>query len=251
MTKLKKLKRNWDELGKIDPLWATITSPEKKERKWRVNEFFETGLKEVDALMKYIESLGINIPHRQALDFGCGVGRVSQALTKYFDMVYGVDIAPSMIDLAKRYNRHRYKCKPRARRRAKCKYYLNETDNLMLFTDDYFDFIYSSITLQHIPPEYCWKYIREFLRVLVPQGLLIFQVPDEPSLRASVRELCSRLKAKCLGQPRIEMYGIERREVIKLVEENGGRIVDITQDKATGPEWRSLRYCVTKRAPDG
>ena len=36
-----------------------------------------------------------------ALDFGCGVGRLSQALTKYFEQVAGVDISHTMIAKAK------------------------------------------------------------------------------------------------------------------------------------------------------
>ena len=38
---------------------------------------------------------------RSALDFGCGIGRLSQALAEHFDQVYGVDISPKMIELAR------------------------------------------------------------------------------------------------------------------------------------------------------
>src|ERR1700682_912533 len=40
------------------------------------------------------------------LDFGCGVGRLTQGPASYFASVRGVDIAPSMIELAKRHNRY-------------------------------------------------------------------------------------------------------------------------------------------------
>ncbi|WP_420485333.1 class I SAM-dependent methyltransferase [Iningainema tapete] len=109
---------------------------------------------------------------KTALDFGCGVGRLSQAMVQYFETVHGVDISPSMLKLADKYNQHG----------SKCKYHLNDQDNLKLFPDNYFDFIYSKITLQHMEPQYSRRYIREFLRILAPQGLLIFQIPSQSTL---------------------------------------------------------------------
>jgi SAM-dependent methyltransferase len=166
---LKELQRNWDELGKIDPLWAILTDPKKVNRKWSRREFFRTGEEEISGVMRYIDSLHIPLARRKALDFGCGVGRLTQALCRYFDQVCGVDIAPSMINLALKYNRYG----------SRCRYHLNVSDDLRLFGDDDFDFIYSSIVLQHIRPEYCERYVREFLRVLAPNGILIFQIPSE------------------------------------------------------------------------
>jgi len=68
------------------------------------NEFFESGLKEINAVMRYVESLGIDVSRRRALDFGCGVGRLTQAIANYFEEVYGVDIALSMIEQATKCN---------------------------------------------------------------------------------------------------------------------------------------------------
>jgi hypothetical protein len=42
-----------------------------------------------------------------------------------------------------------------------------------------FDFIYSDIALQHIPPDQSRAYIAEFLRVLRPGGLAVFQLTAE------------------------------------------------------------------------
>lgn len=60
----------------------------------------------MDALIEYVRSLNIDCPRKHALDFGCGVGRLTQALAAHFDEVTGVDISPSMIKLAKKYSRH-------------------------------------------------------------------------------------------------------------------------------------------------
>lgn len=166
---IKDLQKNWNEFGKTDPLWAILVDPTKKGRKWKIKEFFETGNREIDTIMKYIESLDIKISYKKALDFGCGAGRLTQALTNYFDDVHGVDIAPSMIKLANKNNRYN----------EKCHYHLNEVNNLKLFEDNSFNFIYSNIVLQHMEPEYGKNYIKEFLRVIIPGGLTVFQIPCE------------------------------------------------------------------------
>jgi len=247
---IKELQKNWNKFGKIDPFWAIMTRSNKKRNKWRIEEFFNTGIKEINEIIKYIELLDFNVPHRKALDFGCGIGRLTQALANYFDKVCGVDIAPSMIKLANKYNRHG----------GKCKYYLNEMDNLRLFPDNSFDFIYTNITLQHMEPQYSKNYIKEFLRILIPHGLCIFQQPSEqtPYCERSVKELIKsvtpkillilyyKLKTKIFNLPRMEMFGIEQKEVVKFLEKNKAKIVDIIQNKASGPNWISFRYCITK-----
>ncbi|MBD1905968.1 class I SAM-dependent methyltransferase [Funiculus sociatus GB2-A5] len=167
---LEELKRNWNEFGRRDPLWAILTNPTKKGNKWEPDEFFKTGEEEIESVINYINSLGIAYSRKKALDFGCGVGRLTQALFHYFDEACGIDIAPSMIELARKYNRYG----------DKCQYYVNESDDLRLFKDNSFNFIYSKIVLQHIRPEYSKNYIKEFLRILTPGGLMVFQIPSEP-----------------------------------------------------------------------
>ena len=51
---IKDLQKNWDELGKTDPLWAVITLPDKKGNKWRPDEFFKYGVEEIDRVMDYV-----------------------------------------------------------------------------------------------------------------------------------------------------------------------------------------------------
>jgi SAM-dependent methyltransferase len=167
---IEELQRNWDEFGRNDPLWAILTEPGKRRGKWNLREFFEKGEEDIANLMRYIDSLEFPLRRNRALDFGCGVGRLTQPLCRHFEVCYGVDIAPSMIELANKYNRYG----------QKCRYCLNVSDKMNLFDDNYFDLVYSIITLQHMEPRYSLGYIREFIRILAPGGLLIFQIPSEP-----------------------------------------------------------------------
>src|SRR3954463_12883716 len=108
---LDELRANWNELGATDPLWAILTVPEYKGNRWNAEEFFRSGQTAVGELLRRIGGqLELPVRHAQALDFGCGVGRLTQALAGHFDDVHGVDIAPSMIESARRYNRAGGRC---------------------------------------------------------------------------------------------------------------------------------------------
>jgi ubiquinone/menaquinone biosynthesis C-methylase UbiE len=187
-------------------------------------------------------------------------------LASHFDEVVGVDIAPSMIKLAKRYNRHG----------PRCRYYLNETDNLRSFDSGSFDLVYSNLVLQHMKPQYAKDYIQEFLRILVAGGLAVFQLPSErlaagsdkntvpssvasvtaqrrPLLRGIVKQLTpdSWLEAyrrvRDRNEPPImEMYTTRREEIESFLIQNGGKIMEVEQDGAAGPGYSSFRYFAMK-----
>lgn len=243
MMNLTELQKNWQTFGKTDPFWAILSDDGGKGGKWRIEEFFETGRKEIAGVLSYTASLLVSPGRGRALDFGCGVGRLTQALAPHFDQVVGVDIAPSMIELADKYNQFG----------PKCRYLVNGTDDLAIFPSDSIDLIYSNIVLQHMQPQYSQQYIKEFCRVLAPGGLLIFQIPSEPTTPLRRRQRIKRLMPPVLlRQMRrlkdtavMEMYAVEREEVVRLVEGNGGRVVDIQPD-GSAPGWVGFRYCITK-----
>src|SRR5438270_252955 len=81
---------------------------------------FNTGLEEVGHNLLYVMSLGPEIPRDRCLDFGCGVGRLTQALCDYFDRCDGVDIAASMVEGARSFNQHG----------IRCHYHVNSTGDL-------------------------------------------------------------------------------------------------------------------------
>jgi SAM-dependent methyltransferase len=166
---LRQLQSHWDTFGRLDPMWAILTTDEKRGGKWEHGEFFATGRNEIGQIVEYVKGLGMPKAWRLALDFGCGVGRLTQALAEHFDRATGVDIAPSMVEEARKHNRHG----------GRCEYHLNDRDDLSVFASGTFDLIYSNIVLQHMRPEYSRRYVREFVRVLAPGGVAVFQLPSE------------------------------------------------------------------------
>jgi SAM-dependent methyltransferase len=165
---LARLQSVWESHARQDPLWAILTGPDKVGRKWNLAEFFGTGLHEIDSLCDTLALHEIGFEPDAALDFGCGVGRLSQALCRRFQHVSGIDISPTMIETAERLNQHE----------GKCRYFLNARSDLQLFQDETFSFIYSNIVLQHIAPALTKQYLAEFSRILKPDGLLIFHLPS-------------------------------------------------------------------------
>ena len=162
------LQNVWETLAKTDPLWAILSLPSKKGRKWDVEEFFWEGRVEIDHVLGKVLNSGHTLSRGTALDFGCGVGRLTQPLADYFAHVVGVDISSTMIDLARQFNR----------RGARVEYRQNSVKNLGVFGDQTFDFVYSNIVLQHMHPQYAIGYIKEFFRITKTDGFIVFQIPS-------------------------------------------------------------------------
>lgn len=188
MTDLTELQRNWELYAKTDPMWAVLMDPDKSGRRWDPDQFFDAGRREIETVLGHLATLGVGPDFDgRALDFGSGVGRLTQALAARFASVIGVDIAPSMVREANKFNRY-----PEA-----CTYVLNETGDLRALEPATFSFVYTSIVLQHMEVRFAERYLSEFARLLRPGGLLVFQVLDTVKPGASARDrITNALKAQ-------------------------------------------------------
>ena len=246
MKRLEKTKRIWSELGVRDPLWAIKAHSDKTHNRWDIQEFYETGIKDTNELILYLESLDLDIPKQRCLDFACGVGRMSNALGDYFEELYGVDISLPMIEKAQRYID-----------RTNCYFQTIASDDLQIFPDSYFDLIVSYLTLFHIHSENAKNYLREFMRILNHQGSTVFHLVNEPIIQdvktfitIKLPQL-SRLLWRVLGRyPSISMYAIyciPDEDVNRLVENNAGKILDrLYLEETLGRDYICNRYCVVK-----
>jgi SAM-dependent methyltransferase len=164
---LSALRNAWDDLAERDALGAILTDPQKSGGRWNLAEFLATGDAEIDTVLTHLGAIG-RLPGFDgiALDFGCGVGRLTQAMARRFAMCAGVDISARMIRSAESLNRYSNTC------------FLVMAGRWLPFADKTFSFIYSNIVLQHVPRPYALGYLREFERVLQPGGVLVFGVQD-------------------------------------------------------------------------
>jgi SAM-dependent methyltransferase len=233
--KLGASQQNWEYLAQKDPLWAILSDPTKKDGRWQLDEFFALGQHEIDGTLGYLARRGLEpVDFETALDFGCGVGRLSRALAGRFRRVFGVDAAPTMLAQASRLNQHI----------DNLELVLNQAPQLRGFADGSISFAYSSLVLQHIPHPASLGYLRELLRVLKPGGVLVFQTPTRDrtplpmrAARALARATVRRLRLPRLDGMYIDMNTIPVRAIEGAVADAGADLVD--------------RFNIRQRAIDG
>jgi SAM-dependent methyltransferase len=159
----------WEAHAQADPLWAVASDPSRAGRQWDLDAFLESGRYEVDRLLRRFTDLGGTLVDRAlALDFGCGVGRLSQPLGDRFERVLGLDVSPTMVAVARRLNRHGDRVTFRC----------NDSERLDGVASGSVSFALSLITLQHVRPVLARGYLSELLRVLKPGGALVVQIPS-------------------------------------------------------------------------
>ena len=217
---LKQSERNWNNLAEEDPLWAILSDSSKKGKKWKIEDFFESGKKEITGLFNWLNKNRININFGKALDFGCGVGRLSNSLASMFSQVYGVDISSKMIELAKSYSYYP---------KNKLCFLVNKIDDSNIFPDHFFDFIYTDITLQHIEQNFALKYINSFLKKIKVNGIVIFQVESfKKNIFGIGKDLLKLVPNPLMNlsrKNRINMHYIDVQEVNELILKNNSEVL--------------------------
>jgi trans-aconitate methyltransferase len=91
--------RDWNTLGETEPYFAVLTHDRFLREQMSDNDreaFFASGEADIAEIFDLID-----LAPKSALDFGCGVGRLTRALVKRVDRVAGIDAAESMLRLAR------------------------------------------------------------------------------------------------------------------------------------------------------
>jgi SAM-dependent methyltransferase len=147
---------DWNALGEAEPFFAVLT--DERFLRERMSEedrkaFFASGEADIAHLFDLIAQR--DFAPKSALDFGCGVGRLTRALAKRIARVAGVDVAPSMLRIARENI-------PQATFSAE-------------IPDGCFDLIVSLIVFQHIPVRRGEALLDELFRHLSDDGVAALQ----------------------------------------------------------------------------
>jgi SAM-dependent methyltransferase len=228
-------KRDWEDLARVDPLWAILTEPARKFNRWNVDEFFATGESEIAEILGRASELGYPRSRDSALDFGCGVGRLVRALGTRFRQCTGVDISREMIAKAEELNAGRPSLT------------FLVSDERSKFPDGSFDFVYTSLVLQHLRSRaMILERISELFRTLRSGGLFVFQLPSHiplrqrfqlrPRLYGLLRSigLSARFLYRRLDMNPMRMNFISEDKVRRHVDGMGGRTLDVRRNTCDG-----------------
>lgn len=154
--------RAWQKWGEIDPYFGVVSHD--KFRRENISEtlgdFFQSGEQYInDRIVKFERHFG-PLARARALDFGCGVGRLTLPLAAKFDETVGVDIAPAMLAEARK----------AATQRHIANVQFVESDDALSRASGKFDFVHSFIVLQHIPVSRGLPIIAQLLDRVAPGG---------------------------------------------------------------------------------
>ena len=242
---LDELRRVWAVLGRENPLWAVLSRSDKRGGRWGVEEFLATGQLEIDAQLAWLAERRLPAARHFAVDFGCGAGRLSRALAGYFESVTGVDVSASMIDKARALNSDL----------ANLKFVENPSSRIEFIEDSGVDFVYSCMTLQHIPASLAKGYVEEFLRMLRPGGVAAFQfvAGTDSSWRGRLYALIPNRWLNPLRRilwrrsAVFEMHALDEQELQVILKQFPGcRLLAAIDDGAAGPGWCSRRWYVVR-----
>lgn len=218
---------DWKRFGTDDPYFGVLTDARyhgtKLDSEAR-NEFFGSGHVHVRQLLQVLNETVGDVPRGLALDFGCGVGRLAQALAASFDHVVGLDVAPGML--------------AEARRNA----LIDGIHNVEYFSSleagrlepRSYDLVHSYIVLQHIPVTTGEAIIENLIECVREGGVGALHItirPPNGAWRRAARNLIKRNKLSramaniALGRPwdspamEMNLYRTER--IVELLAKCG------------------------------
>ena len=146
---------DWQIIAKEQPYWGVLSVDQFRGQDISGDnkaQFFASGVDYVNRLLGLVHKHFGPVMGR-ALDFGCGVGRLSIALASRFTEVVGVDVSEEMLNL----------CRNNARQFGVRNIELVLSDDTLSRVTGQFDLVNTIIVLQHIPQE---RGIRIFQRLI-------------------------------------------------------------------------------------
>lgn len=219
--------KDWKIFGDVDPYYGVIAHERFRAGKIddaALEDFFASGVVHVDKVMSVMtQTFGV-VPHGSALDFGCGVGRIANALAPHFDTVVGLDIAPGMLERAKRDS---------AQRGVRNVTYANSLDRDRLQPGSY-DFVHSFIVLQHIPTSIGEGILRDVVRATKTGGFgalhftyghaarpVLSTLKNAAKKTPILRDIGNLLVGRSLNTPAMQMNSYSIPRIIAVLADCG------------------------------
>lgn len=228
----------WSRLGETKPHWSVMSNDEYQPSRIAENEelFYASGKGDCDRLLATIARVGRDpAEFNTVLEYGCGLGRVTNHLAKSFRHVLARDISEPHLALARSASVKRG--------RANIDYGIATLPDLGM--SEPFDIWFSFIVLQHNPPPVAAMILRRAVSMLRESGLAVFQVPTYGAdYRFSVKEYLTTPAPTDL----FEMHCLPQAAVFRIAGEAGCDVLEVVEDHVIGnPAWLSNTVVLAKR----
>jgi SAM-dependent methyltransferase len=221
---------SWAELGETKPHWSVLSHDEYLPSRiaGSEEEFFASGRVDRDWLVATLARAGRKPgDFTTVLEYGCGLGRVTNHLAECFTRVIARDISGPHLGHA---------------RARSAEIGLTNIDYGLALPPDFgmaqpFDLWFSFIVLQHNPPPIMAAILRLALKWLVPRGLAVFQIPTYA--RQYRFEIDSYLESAPTPGA-FELHCLPQSAVFAIAHEADCRIREVFEDSSIGePDWVS------------
>lgn len=218
----------WEEFGRNDPYYGVMTCD--KFRKNNLDdkhfvEFFQSGRDHVDYILDAIRtSIHPGFSPTNALDFGCGVGRVAIPLAGVCPAVVGVDVSSSMLEEARK----------NCIKQSVTNVDFHTSDDDLSNVSGKFDLVHSLFTLQHIPRKRGMKIVKRLIELLSEDGVAVLdflvhrEIPTIVKTLGLLREkvpffnhMANVFYGKPFFEPLMEKNVYDFNRILKLLHESG------------------------------
>lgn len=228
----------WAHLGDVKPHYSVLTNERflPENLPGSLDLFWGSGEAEAAAAQRSLGYYGFaGLESKTCVEYGCGVGRVSFGLAKRFAKVYGYDISPGHLKVARQ----------RALELGMANADFRLCPDSEVGDIEPCDFFYSKIVFQHNPPPLIAELIRRVLEALLPGGIAIFQVPTYGAGYGF--KLRNWLNAS--HDLNMQMHCLPQQRIFEIVHAENCLPLEVREDNFTGAPGRyiSNTFVIRKR----
>jgi SAM-dependent methyltransferase len=218
-----RIRSAWSRLGETQPHFSVMTHvtfrPENIDRS--LDFFFELGEQSVREQLAVLRRHGLRETKLlTCVEFGCGVGRMTRALSTEFGKVIGYDISAAHLAHAKAY----------LEQDGIQNVQLVHCAENILQPIELCDVFLSIIVLQHNPPPVIRQLIDNALAALRPGGFALFQVPTYIVDYSYKNDTYLAQN----DEPGMEMHCLPQQEIFALARAQQCDILEVFEDTMTG-----------------
>jgi SAM-dependent methyltransferase len=234
-----RVRETWTHLGKASPHYSVLTGTQflpQKMSEESVEVFYASGVDEAETIAAMLERFAFSRREEKiCVEYGCGLGRVTLALAKMFNVVHGYDISPTHLALAEN--------RARETRATNVKFHLCSAE-LIVEDLEPCDFFYSRLVFQHNPPPLMRALIDSALKSLRVGGMGIFQVPTYMiGYSFHVKEYLAGARSE-----HMEMHCLPQSEILSQIADCKCKLLEVREDGSVGDvaRWISNVFVVER-----